>query len=306
MRTREQVIDRVQTILYPESDEEAPLLVSVPHPRLKTVHGIDTSFVDPRTQRTWMTPHSYVANDPTDPIFDTLESVSVPGSLMHAALCVFGDSIVEYSNPRYAERGPKKWGPLRYYPAVLMTFLAGFEAWVRISSEFLVATVPSLPSPVADALLERRPVIERSGRIDSQPDRRNPLERFYLLVAYGCNAKLDRGGAAWQGLEKAFSARNALVHYDTKEVPALSTKQLGAHVEATLLGIIAASSTAGRSLFQDQFELYDVLMRLLELAPDFEERPVHKGWPREPSIVYCPYDGVDTTRFPPAMPRVKT
>jgi len=299
MQNKEDVADRIREILHLGWDGEGLPPTVLPHARLTRAHGIDTSFFDQRAHHTWMAPHNYVVQAPADDIFRSIESASVPSSLMHAALNMFGDSIVAYyDQPR------SKFGPFRYYPAVLMMFLAGFEAWVRILSELLVATVPTVPSPVVDALLERRSTVDRSGRIDVQPDRRNTLERFYLLVMYGCNVKLSRGDAPWQSLEKAMNARNALVHYDTKEVPSLSTKQLGAHLEAILVALIHASAVSKRTLFRDQFEHYQVLMDLLALATDFEERSIHKGWPREPTIVYCPFDGVDTKRFPEAMPKV--
>ena len=179
-----------------------------------------------------------------------------------------------------------------------MTAWSAFEAWLRISSEILVAVVPTLPRAVRDALLEVRQVVAKNGQIEERADRKPVLERFWLLLKYGCNLEFNRGGRIWQAAVDVVTVRDSLVHYNVSKAPSLTSRQLWGHLEAVMLLFIAPSTMAGRTLLSHQFDLYCTLVQLHPFISEFEERPLHKGWPRDALIFDCPFDGVNETKYP--------
>jgi hypothetical protein len=180
-----------------------------------------------------------------------------------------------------------------------MTVWAAFEAWVKISSEILVAVNPKLPHSVAEALLEKRAIVDASGKIKDKRDLKPVLTRYWLLLKYGCNFECDRGSAIWQAGDKARIVRDTLVHYDVPGAPSLTASEVWNHMEAVLLLFIEPSTKLRRTLFYSQFDLYSTMASLQPLIGEFEERPFHKGWPKEAKIFYCPFDAPDATRYPP-------
>ncbi len=89
--------DEVQLILNPEPDEDGLVRFS-PHPRLSSVYGL-ASYYRGLWQVGWLDrdgAFQRVLENPADPLHETLQSITVPGSLLHAALKLFGDSLVEY------------------------------------------------------------------------------------------------------------------------------------------------------------------------------------------------------------------
>ena len=94
----------VDGILHPEPDEDSFFRCESPHPRLATEYGLDTSYfkgsMDIHGDRTF----DRLLENETDSLFDTLQSISVPPSLLTAALDLFGQSLVAYHN-RKARHG---------------------------------------------------------------------------------------------------------------------------------------------------------------------------------------------------------
>jgi hypothetical protein len=113
---------------------------------------------------------------------------------------------------------------------------------------------------------------------------------------------LDRGGQTWQRGEQIAATRDSLVHYNVTTAPKLSALDIWKHLESVMLLFIEPSTIAGRTLFYWQYECFNTLTALHPLVPEFEERPLHKGWPKEPQIFDCPFDGVDDGKFPKAHP----
>jgi hypothetical protein len=282
----------VKSILHPEPDEDGQTRWDPPHSRLSSVHGLDTSYFRGPFGRKGDGVFERLLHDPSDPLHDTLQSITVPFSLLTASLQLFGDSLIEYHERQ------RRWDLYRFYPPILMTAWSAFEAWLRISSEILVAVVPTLPPAVRDALLEVRQVVGKNGEIEERADRRPVLERYWFLLKYGCNLEFDRGSRVWQAGASLVTLRDSLVHYNVSKAPSLTASQVWGHLEAVLLLFIAPSTLARRTLLAHQFDHYCTLVQLHPLISEFEERPLHKGWPRDALIFDCPFDGIDETKYP--------
>jgi len=186
-----------------------------------------------------------------------------------------------------------------------MTAWAAFEAWVKINSEIFITVVPSIPTPVKNALMETKPIVERNGIIKNRPDRKSVLDRFWLLLKYGCNIEYDRGDKIWQSGERLSQARDSLVHYNVSVAPSIKASELWSHLEALMLLFIAPSTQARRTLLTHQFDLHFLLSVLHPLITEFEERPLHKGWARGSWIFSCPFDGVDEAKYPSPWQEIK-
>jgi hypothetical protein len=64
---------------------------------------------------------------------------------------------------------------------------------------------------------------------------------------------------------------------------------------------IVPSCSIGRSIYWEQYDCYEMLADLEPFLLDFEERPLHKGWPRNPSVIIpAPFEGLDDVRYPKA------
>ena len=282
----------INSVLRPERDDEGSLCWDMPHSRLSSIHGLDTSYFRDPLDLSGDRVFERLLQDKSDPLHSTLQSLTVPASLFTAALQLFGDSLIEYHERE------QRWDVYRFYPAILMTVWSAFEAWVRISSEILVAVAPSLPRAIRDSLLETRAVVEKDGQIRDKPDRRPVLQRYWLLLKYGCNFEYDRGSATWQAGESVRVVRDSLVHYDVPEASSLRASKMWDHMEAILMLFIVPSTKTRRTLFCPQFDLYSTLVGLQPLISEFEERPFHKGWPKRSIVFDCPFDGADDARYP--------
>lgn len=280
----------IDSILHPKPDEDDRLLWVAPHSRLSTVHGLDTSYFrgpfDPKGDAAFQR----LLDDESDPLHDTLECASVPLSLFTAAFQLFGDSLIEYHGRK------KRWDVYRFYPPILMTIWAAFEAWVRISSKILVAVVPTLPPDIRNSLLEVR-VVENNGKIEEKPNRKPVFQRYRLLLKYGCDCEYDIESAIWKAGDRLRIVRDSFVHYDVPRAPSLTASEVWNHIEAMLLLFIEPSTKLRRTLFAPQFDLYSTLAELQPLISEFEERPYHKGWPKDVAILDCPFDAADETKY---------
>lgn len=284
----------VDVILHPESDGDSYFHQEFPHSCLTKKHGLDTSYFKGTMSAQGDRAFERLLEDENDPLHDTFQSITVPYSLTTAALELFGDSLVAY-------RGAKrKHGVYRYYPSILMTIWSAFESWVRIYSEILVKVAENVPEPVKNSLLEERVIVDENGKIGRRNERRPVLDRYWLLLKYGCNIDFDRGGRIWQCGKQVADIRDNLVHYDVKKAPPLKALDIWTHMESVMLLFIAPSTVAKRTLFHWQFECFNTLAELYPLISQFEERPLHKGWSKEAQIFICPFDGVDDVKYPRA------
>jgi|SRR5438445_1680211 len=302
--------DEIYGILNPEPDEPGDLPDFPPHPRFSSIHGLDISYYHEESQiydPKYPTSVVYINRDRTfervlrgasNPLHKTLDSISVPDCLLQSALQVFGDSLIEY------HENERRWNLYRFYPSILVSVWSAFEAWVRINSEIFVTVVPTLPRSIADALLEVRSVVKKNGEIKLQPERRPVLDRYWLLLKYGCNVEFDRGSRLWQAGREAALVRDSLVHYDVSKAPSLTSFEVWNHMESVMLLFIVPSTLARRTLFQRQFYYYYILAQLHPLISEFEERPSHKKPPRDASLFDCPFDGVDESKYPSRWKKV--
>lgn len=284
---------QIESILHPEPDEDGQNYWAFPHKRLSSVHGLDISYFRGPLDIKGDGVFERLLNDDADPLHDTIQCITVPSSLLMASFHLFADSLIEYHDRE------RRWDLYRFYPSILMTVWSAFEAWLRISSEILVAAVTTLPRPVKEALLEVRQVVRKNGQIKDHTDRRSVLERYWLLLKYGCNLEFDRGNPVWQAANKVVTARDSLVHYNASNAVSLTASQVWEYIESVLMLFIAPSTLARRTLFIHQFDYYGILAELHSLISEFEERPLHKGWPRGAMIIHCPFDGIDETKYPP-------
>ena len=222
----------------------------------------------------------------------TLNS-DVPISLFEAALRLFADSIVTYHG-----KSDRK-GELRYYPSIVLTFWSGFETFVRYSSELMLITVQAIPSAVAEFLQEVNSALDRRGNVVTRSRYQPVLERYAVLLKYAYNHEINRGAKHWQRLESARHLRDYYTHLDVTDPRSISTTQVLDFMEAILLGIIWPSCEIRRTQLLGIHNLYWIWDSLHELADEYTEQPLVKDWAigsRE--MFHCPFDGVDTSRFP--------
>ena len=293
----EELRERLQPILYPEPDDDLGFGGSVPHPRLLDVHGLDCSYWSPYESSSGSMWNRLITNG-EDPLHDSIQSLTVPVSLSIAAIRLFGESLIAYSEQR-DESVRNGWGVFRYFPSVLVTFWSAFEAFVRLQSEYLLAMKSSLPHAVRLALSEEEELVDDRGRIKTRARRRPVLDRYSLLLQYGYSLQVDRGAAFRQRGVRAVDARDALAHYHVRGAPSITCRDLWGHMEAITLLWIAPSASLGRSIYWQQYDCYDMLAELHPFLLEFEERPLHKDWPREGGIlVYAPFDDLDDTKYP--------
>jgi len=289
--------EEVWAILNPEPDEDFHGFL--PHDRLANVHKIDCSYWSPRewvSQSIW----NRLVGDPKDPIHDSIESLTVPNSLWWAALRLFGDSLIAYSDDK-DESQKDGWAVFRFFPSVLMTFWASFEAFVRLQSEFLLAMSSVLPEPIRQAFTEIEVTVDNRGQIIQRSRRRPVLERYALLLEYGYSLKVDRGATFWQNAVAANKARDMLVHFEISGSPSITCRDLWAHLEAITLLWIVPSALCERTIYYQQYDCYHMIAELHPYLVDFEERPFHKGWPRSGGVViHCPMDNLDDEKYPRA------
>ena len=300
----EELAGEIYSIFHPEPvarNEGAHYYETPPSSRLRTQYGLDTSYWEPFEFGSSSELMRTAAND-EDPIAAVIQAQQVPFELFLGTLRLFGDSILAYHS------ASERKGPYRYYPAVLMSAWASFEAFVRVYSELLVKTVPSLPVPVRLALLETEErVADKKGALKSQRRMQPLLDRYWWLLKFGYGVEYPRGNRIWQMGMAAISKRNALVHYEISELPSLTMSEICAHLEGILRLLIGPSVLARRSIMPNVYELYGAVEELRPLVQEFEERPFHKGWTIRPTgvIFPCPFDNIDDGKYPVSGARLR-
>ncbi len=292
----EELEGRIHAIFHPEpvvGNEGLEFYEMPPLPRLKKEYGLDTSYWKPYEYGS-MSSLMRRAVSPDDPLSDVVKAQQVPRALFFGTLRLFADSIVAHHGEK------ERSGPYRFYPAILASAWASFEAYVRIYSELLARTVKSLPVPVEEGLLEVEAFLDDQGRIQKRRKPQPLLGRYRWLLKFGYGCDYDRGSRIWQMGEAALRARHELVHYEIRGMPSLKANQLWEHLEAILLLLIGPSAQIGRSVVPDLYELYGVLCELQPLLEEYEEMPNFKYFEMELGGVMfpCPFDGVDDAVFP--------
>jgi hypothetical protein len=299
---RSQLEQEIAAIFEPLYDDDSGTpLPAPPHSRLESIHKLDTSYWHPFEFGT-ASPYSRLVREASDPINATMPSISAPAMLFWSGIRLMTDSLLAYCDIR-----GRRTGAFRYFPPILMTFCAGFEAFVRFESEILAQVARELPHAVRLALLETEELVERDGSVKQRRRPRNILERYWLVLKHGHGYEFDRGNKIWQDGLAAFEKRNELVHYEVGKTPSLGLRELWSSMEAILVILIAPSAHLKRSVYTSQFELYEKLAELLPLIEqtgDFVEQPIHKDWDRKrwvPHVFACSFSNIDNDRYPPFM-----
>ena len=277
----------------PEWHEMPPL------PRLKSKYSLDTTYWR-EFEYGSISPLMRCAVTHDEQLAAIVQAQQVPRELFIGTLRLLGDSIIEYHGEL------TRSGPYRFYPGILMSAWASFEAFVRIYSELLVKTSRDLPSPAEEALLERLELIDDQGRVRSNRNPQPLLRRYWWLLKFGFGCDYDRGSRIWQMGDAAVDKRNELVHYKFSEMPSLRATELWQHLEAILLLLIGPSCQIGKSVMPDQYALYGVLCELQPLIEEFEEKPLYKEFPLrlEEVIFPCPFENVNDAKFPTMRQRL--
>jgi hypothetical protein len=286
----------IHSIFNPEptvGNEGEEYYETPPLDRLKTEYHLDLSYWRPFEYGSTSPLMRRALND-RDEISTVLQAQQVPFELFLGTLRLFGDSIIAYHPERLRS------GPYRYYPAILMSAWASFEAFVRTYSELFVKTVPNLPPTLKSALLEQEESINEKGETRNRKRLQPILQRYWWLLKFGYGVEHDRGSRIWQLGEEALRKRNELVHYEISTLPSLRTTELWQHLESILLLLIGPSAQARKSIMPKQYELYGILDDLRPLMEEFEERPHFKDWPvRVEAVIFpCPFQNVDQIQYP--------
>jgi len=290
---REELQGALSSLFEPEPDEDGFYCPAPPHSNLKAIHGLDASYWEPYEFGS-MSPFSKLVKDAADPINRVTQSLSAPNELFWAGLRLFRDSLIEYCDAK-----EPRSGPLQYYPPILMTFWAAFEAFVHLYSEVLALAKPTVPAAVKQALLEVEDYVGRDGEVLTRPRQRPVLDRYWLLLRYGYGLDYDRGNKIWQAGQAALAKRNGLVHYEVSSAPSLVTLELWTHLEAILLLLVGPSTELKKSVYSHQFEVHWVLSEMRPLIVDFEEKTLFKGKMSGGYLFPCSFDGIPEERYPP-------
>lgn len=281
----------------PEPDEDGgPPTRDIPHPRLEKEHGLDLSYLQTHAfmwEGSTIHPHTRLCPPGELRIPPLIRNWDVPSRLLEAGLRLFGDSILAYHDQT------KRKGEFRYYPPVILTLWSGFETFVRHTSELMLITVKSVPPAVASFLRDEETFIDRRGGISTRTRYQSILDRYVVLLRYGYGYHVDRGSKHWQRLEQARAVRDYYSHLDVNDPRSISSEQVLDFMEAVLLGIIWPSAEMKRTQLLGIYNLYWTWDALQRLAQPFTEQPFFKDWPLDgPHTIYCPFEGVDTGRFP--------
>ena len=264
------------------------------HPKLEEKHGLDLTYLK-SVSFEGSSIRSDLRHCPTDElgIKPLIQNWTVPTNLLEGGLRLFGDSILAYHDLEESA------GELRYYPSVILTFWAGFETFVRQSCEVMLLTVPHVPEPVVHFLREKERYVHENGLIKTKRRYRPVLERYFLLLRYGCGYEVNRSCTHWQGLKEAQRLRDYYTHLDINEPRSISANDVAVFMEQVMLGIIWPSTEIKRTLLVGIHRLYWIWDALGKLIRPFSERPIFKDWILNgPRMIYAPFKGVDSDRFP--------
>jgi hypothetical protein len=290
----EEISEEIRLLLDPEPDSEVSGR-DIPHPKLTELYGLDTSYLEGYNwEGSTMHPRTRLCPTDADRVHILSRNYDVPVRLIESAMRLFGDSVLAYHN-----KAPHT-GQLRYYPPIILTLWSGFETFVRYSSELFLATAAQVAPPIAEYLREVDSVADRHGKIVERSRNQPVLDRYSVLLKHAYGYEVQRGSRHWQALEAARDLRDYYTHLDVTDPRSVSTQDVEAFVEAIFLGIIWPSCSIKRTLLLGIYNWYWTWDSLRSLAGNFIEQPFFKDWPigDEGYQFYCPFNGVDTLRFP--------
>jgi hypothetical protein len=291
----EEVRDQIDLLFNPEPDEGGDGPPEFPHPRLEKLYKLDFTYMKcPSWESSSV--HRYTRHcGAKDDALDLLTRNSdMPMRLMLSALRLLADSIITYFD------NEKREGEIRFYPAILLTFWSGFETFVKHSSEMLLLTVPTIPTPVRHFLQETEQIISENGSIRTRSRFQSVLHRYSVLLFYGYDYKTDKSSGFWQNLGKAKKLRDYYTHLDMNKPRSVTTSDVMTFIEATLLGLIWPSSILQRTLLLGQYQLYAIWAELGQFAVTYRERPFFLDWHlgAESRLFHCNFEDVDASRYP--------
>ncbi|MBX5131266.1 hypothetical protein HJB80_00960 [Rhizobium lentis] len=290
--TADEIREEIKLLFNPDPNLVGIVRRGLRQPRLTKKHRLDLSYLETFD---WegSSVHRHTRLQDSEEVDRLTRNSDMPDRLMYSALQLLAESIVTYADRE------KREGEIRYYPAIVLTFWSGFESFVRYASELLLVTVPSVSPPVRQYLREIEEVVDARGRIKTRTKYQSVLDRYSVFLASAYNLQTDRGNRFWQGLVNAKALRDSYTHIDVNLPRAITTGDVLAFMEQTLLGLIWPSSLLGRTIMLEQYFLYETLDGLRGLAKEYRERPFFLDWHlQEPSLFHCNFEGVDEDRFP--------
>ena len=287
-------MDEIHWLFHPEPDEDGNAPREFPNKRISEHYGLDVSYMK---SFDWegSSVHKYTRLCPAEEkrIQVLTKNQDVPDRLFGTALRLFADSIIEYHN-----KGEKE-GELRFYPPIVLTFWAGFETFVRHSSELLIVTAKTLPVEVKSFLSEEERYINRKGEVATRTKYHGVLDRYAVFLIYAYHFDVNKGDLYWQELMKAKKLRDYYTHLDVSAPRKLTSKEVLSFMEAILLSIIVPSSQLQRTLMIGIYWLYNIWTTLYEYNVEYTERPFFLNWHlNEEYLFHCNFENVDRKRFP--------
>jgi hypothetical protein len=235
--------DEVWSIFHPDPEDES-FGREISHPRLVKYHKLDTTYLD-ATEVEGSPDHRHTRHSSNSDVeVHNLERNNyVSLALFQSGLRLLGDSIVEY------DKAEPRSGNLRYYPAIILTFWSGFEAFVRYYSELMLLTTRGIPDTVQSFLREQEPTVDDKGLLITKQKNQPILKRYLVLLRWGHNFVVNRGDTYWQNLEKANELRDYYTHVGMTQVRAIKSSEIIEYLENVLLAIVVPSCKLQRTLF---------------------------------------------------------
>lgn len=294
-------MDEIHWLFNPEPDEDGIAPREFPNERIREYYKLDMSYMEGLD---WegSSVHKYTRLCPTDEknIHVLTRNQDVPERLFGTALRLYADSIIEYHNKK------EKEGELRFYPPVILTFWAGFETFVRHSSELLIATANSVPTEVVNYLSENEQYVDSKGEVSERSKYQGILDRYAVFLKYAYNFEVNKGDKYWQELSKAKQLRDYYTHLDVSEPRSINSLEVLDFMESILLAIIVPSSKLQRTLMLGVYWIYDIWTTLHEYRVLYKERPFFLNWHlKEEYLFHCNFENVDRSRFKSMGERLK-
>ncbi len=293
-------MDEIHWLFHPEPDEDGIPPREFPNQRIREYYRIDVSYME---SYDWegSSVHKYTRLCPAEEerVHVLTRNKDVPDRLFGTALRLFADSIIEYH-----DKGERE-GELRFYPPIILAFWAGFETFVRHSSELLIITAETLPVEVVNFLSEEEKYIDPKGEISRKTKYYGVLDRYAVFLKYAYHFDVNKGDRYWQELIKAKKLRDYYTHLDVSEPRKLTSKEVLSFMEAILLSIIIPSSKLQRTLMLGVYWLYDIWTTLNEYNAPYTERPFFLNWHlKQEYLFHCNFENIDHKRFPSMRERL--
>lgn len=294
-------MDKIHWLFHPEPDEDGIAPREFPNKRIREHYGLNMSYME---SFDWegSSVHKYTRLCPSEEerIHVLTRNQDVPYRLFGTALRLFADSIIEYHDKNDKE------GELRFYPPIVLTFWAGFEAFVRYSSELLIVTVNGLPAEIVNFLSEQEKYIDRKDEVSVRAKYQGVLDRYAVFLKYAYNFDVTKGDKYWQDLVRAKELRDYYTHLDVSEPREIRSQEVLLFMEAILLAIIIPSAELQRTLMLGVYWLYEIWTMLNDYNVEHTERPFFMNWRlKEEYLFHCNFESVDRECFRSMRERLK-